>query len=1595
MKNHLTKNYLKATAVLFLFLSLYGCSGGAPSGGSSNSSGSASVGKDPGPEVSALYGVNETAGEFNAAVDSSGAVAITKVSGADANLAGTSSMSAGTLTIDFTISNASWSSLQNIKIKLVGLLSPITLSGSNAQTLGDVALYGSLSKSFTLNNVTGAFSFKVYITQEKEARPSRVIEPGGAPSQAASLFTISEGKKSLAKSAKALSGTVGQGASTSLKVDAAGNPKVSYMQLSSNDLKYAWWDGAAYQSITVDSVGSTGYYTSLGLTSLGNPRIAYYQSTDASGAYTGNLRYAYCNSSCDNAGSWGMIDVDTTGDVGGHTSIAVDNTDAANPKPRIAYYDFTNGNLKFAYCEASCNLAASWNIVTVDSAGVVGEYASLALQPSNNKPRISYYDRTNGDLKLAYCDAVWTTGGCDTAANWTIEVVDNSSSSDVGGYTSIAFNPVTGRAAISYYDFVNKDLLYAYSGDYTTITHNLGVATTLTNGKSAEVVKYLNGSSETRYRIYYSNGVIGFNSGYGWHTLRYQDTIDSNPPSTTNLGAISSIFDTTLSYGRAKPSVISLGGGKYRFYTGFMAQNGIWLIEYWDTNTTDGSLPSNANITLEYPSNGILAPKYPRGGYITHIHLWDFTQATGFPYTNNPEVIQFTNSSGQTRYRIYYNTYTNVRPAYIAYKETTDANPPFCENSSGSGAAAAPDTLFHPSNSNSGAAFTCTTAGNLGPEVNTGIAAKEFIGGTLIATLPDGKWRIYYPSAEDGLAYRDTTDVYPPTASNIGARQLFGITGYDPTMVRIESGADTGKYRLYYHTDNGSIPLGVLSDGSQIVYRDTTDTNLPTAAGGTSCCAWKIVRADSSRFACGAAASSTGCGVYWAGGYAWFANDRGAFSSLAFDVSGRPRISYYHRIGVTAPEGSECAGAEICNVSYEDTRGDLVIAQCNAADCTDQGNWTAQKVDTTDDTGWFTSMAVSTGGQIFTTYYDYNTTDMKIYTERSISTNLGSPQSLGIGTSTAINADSPEIVKMDSNRYRLYYNMSNGTYTDIAYKDTTDTNPPEALGTNLGAEALLGFGTSASDQAKNPEVIRLPDNTYRIYYNYTDGTIYYRDTYATDPPDTPYLVNNLVSQTSLGTGNWSSGTEALYIGGGKYRLYYHQSGSFYYKDTTTTDSSLPNSTNLTTDTWLGFTSYQDYWYYAIISMKIVRLPDNRYRLYYVYGNFTCCYTDRGRQLAYRDTSDTNPPSNTNLGAQVLLGVPSGAINSGNTVVGGPDILSIGGGNYRLYYADSSGQLAYNDTTSNDGSFPTCTSWNGTTCSANNLSARTQINVASYSVSLPRVVSLPTGKYRVFYTLSYNSTTPKLAYNDTTDTNPPSAANMTSFRYLYEGLNTSDRKTNPVVVPYSDSSKYRIYYEINQGGDSIGLYYKDTTDNNVPYAKYGPAYSLTGIGGTGGGLKVFAKPTSGYRLYFTRNLGTYNDISYADPSNASLPDASNLVSPTLVNMGIGTSTTNNAKDPEIIQIAGGLYRLYYSRQDGATPYSLAYQDTNNTSVPDATNLASRQWLTVGTASYSQYGPELFLETSGYYRLYYTDYYTTGGYGRLYYMRTTDTNPPTAN
>jgi hypothetical protein len=206
---------------------------------------------------------------------------------------------------------------------------------------------------------------------------------------------------------------------SSLKLDGAGNPVLSYRDETNGDLKLAHCNdvdcaGGDESIVTVDSDGNVGNHTSLALDGAGNPVISY---TDESNR---DLKVAHCNDPSCAGGDESILSVDATGDVGWYTSLALDG--AGNPV--ISYWDGSNSDLKLAHCNDPNCAGDDENIVTVDSDGDVGLFTSLELDGAGN-PVVSYYDRgSNDDLKLAHCNDPNCAGDDESiltvdSAGWT------------------------------------------------------------------------------------------------------------------------------------------------------------------------------------------------------------------------------------------------------------------------------------------------------------------------------------------------------------------------------------------------------------------------------------------------------------------------------------------------------------------------------------------------------------------------------------------------------------------------------------------------------------------------------------------------------------------------------------------------------------------------------------------------------------------------------------------------------------------------------------------------------------------------------------------------------------------------------------------------------------------------------------------------------------------------------------------------------------------------------------------------------------------------------------------------------------------------
>jgi hypothetical protein len=242
-------------------------------------------------------------------------------------------------------------------------------------------------------------------------------------------------------------GLVGQ--YTSIAIGINGNPIISYFDNTNGALKIATCNNptctTSTTTTTIDSAGNVGLSTSITIGTNGNPIISYYDITN------GVLKVAACkNPTCTGATENDRSDnyiIDSAGLVGYHTSITI----GTNGNPIISYYDITNGDLKIAACNnptctGATELERSTN-TTIDSGGAVGGYTSIAIG-TNGNPIISYYDQDNSALKVTACN----NPTCTTSTNTTID-----SAGVVGQYTSIAIG-INGNPIISYYDITNQDL---------------------------------------------------------------------------------------------------------------------------------------------------------------------------------------------------------------------------------------------------------------------------------------------------------------------------------------------------------------------------------------------------------------------------------------------------------------------------------------------------------------------------------------------------------------------------------------------------------------------------------------------------------------------------------------------------------------------------------------------------------------------------------------------------------------------------------------------------------------------------------------------------------------------------------------------------------------------------------------------------------------------------------------------------------------------------------------------------------------------------------------------------------------------------------
>jgi hypothetical protein len=233
---------------------------------------------------------------------------------------------------------------------------------------------------------------------------------------------------------------------TSIQLDSQDHPRITYYREQYSDrrtakcLKYAYFDGKAWFTQTVDHRPGTGSWSSLALDRAEHPEISY-------SIATGFLGFTYQDQS-----EWQHTLVDFQSSKGkkyldGDSSLAI----GADGQLYVAYINASMRTINYAWREG-----AAWHQVTVDSlvsTGAEADRVSLKLDKSGH-PHVVYYDSGLGTLKYA----TWDKDSNKDKQEWRREIID---SGNAGQYASLCLDQ-NDQPYVSYYRATDRELRIAH-----------------------------------------------------------------------------------------------------------------------------------------------------------------------------------------------------------------------------------------------------------------------------------------------------------------------------------------------------------------------------------------------------------------------------------------------------------------------------------------------------------------------------------------------------------------------------------------------------------------------------------------------------------------------------------------------------------------------------------------------------------------------------------------------------------------------------------------------------------------------------------------------------------------------------------------------------------------------------------------------------------------------------------------------------------------------------------------------------------------------------------------------------------------------------
>jgi hypothetical protein len=251
-------------------------------------------------------------------------------------------------------------------------------------------------------------------------------------------------------------------------------------------------------------------------------QIAYYDASE------GKLKFAWQSPGY----YWYPIETPdaVNAEAGHYVSLAYPPTDrhwvGLSAPPAMAYYDALNHRLLYVVRDTRGNWLEP---EIVDATGDVGQYASLRIS-RDKRHHIVYYDVENGDLKYTYKSDPYASGG------WAAPTVLDAKG-DVGKFAAMAIGPEDRRHVV-YYDADAKDLKYITGDD----THGWSAPVVLDDigdvGQYPSITVYyegrkekMNGAYEGRYpHVVYYDATHGdlkyiYRDEKGWSTPVVLDAV--------------------------------------------------------------------------------------------------------------------------------------------------------------------------------------------------------------------------------------------------------------------------------------------------------------------------------------------------------------------------------------------------------------------------------------------------------------------------------------------------------------------------------------------------------------------------------------------------------------------------------------------------------------------------------------------------------------------------------------------------------------------------------------------------------------------------------------------------------------------------------------------------------------------------------------------------------------------------------------------------------------------------------------------------------------------------------------------------------------